>query len=73
MIQEYFHAFDVDVIPTDSFVMFDKLYLRIFPSSVENLIRSFSRVHFWLDRKISPTSSLARRLSGSVVTRIRKG
>ena len=69
MVRQYFRRFDVDLRPTDWFVMLDKLLVRGLPRRV---VRRLSRVHFALDRQIPADNSLALRLAGSVRTRIRK-
>jgi SAM-dependent methyltransferase len=63
--------FDVELHPTDWFVMFDKLYERLLPSLAQPILRRISRVHFWLDRKIPASSRAALYLSGAVLTRVR--
>ena len=65
LIYDYFKEFEVDIIPTDWFVMLDKLYLKFLPAKI---VRQVSRLHFFLDRKIP----LPLRLSGSIVTVIKK-
>lgn len=72
MVTDYFKGFDVEIIPTDWFVMLDKLYLRLFRGTAQPVIRSLSGLHFWLDRRIPRTSSLALRMAGSIATVIRK-
>lgn len=64
MIYEYFKDFDVEIIPTDWFVMLDKLYLKLLP---EKFVRRASRMHFLLDRKIPLPTALA----GAIVTKIK--
>lgn len=72
LIVRYFEGFDVELIPADWFTMLDKLYSRNFPKRFNKLIRRISRLNFWLDRRIPPSSRLALALAGSVVTIIRK-
>jgi SAM-dependent methyltransferase len=72
LILKYFEGFDVELIPADWFTMLDKLYVRAFPKKFEKLIRRISRLNFWLDRRIPPSSRLALALSGSILTVIRK-
>ena len=72
LILDYFNETEVDLIPTDWFVMFDKLYLKLLPQAEEPFLRKLSRAHFWLDRGVPRTSRLALGLSGSVMTKITK-
>jgi ubiquinone/menaquinone biosynthesis C-methylase UbiE len=72
MIKNYFENFKVDIIPTDWFVMLDKLYLKILPKKCENFFRKISRFHFLLDRNISNSSGIALTLAGSVLVTIDK-
>lgn len=72
MILDYFDGFDVEIVPTDWFVMLDKLYLKLTGGRLKPLLRLFSRLHFALDRAIPGTSRTALRLSGSIMTAIRK-
>jgi 2-polyprenyl-3-methyl-5-hydroxy-6-metoxy-1,4-benzoquinol methylase len=72
LVRRYFEGFEVELIPTDWFVMLDKLYARVCPSSLEPALRRVSRVHFALDRLVPSRSSAALFLSGAVVVRIRK-
>jgi len=65
----YFH---VEILPTDWFVMLDKLYEKLLPSPAEPLLRSISKLHFWLDRKLPTSSRTALYLSGSAMTHIRR-
>ena len=68
LITDYFRDFQVDLMPTDWFVMLDKLYLRMLPKNYANLIRRLSRAHFWLDRRIPDSNRLSLFLSGTVMT-----
>ena len=72
MITTYFSNLNPIIIPTDWFVMIDKLYIKILPSSATPILRKISKLHFWLDRKIPNQSRLALSLSGSILTRIKK-
>jgi ubiquinone/menaquinone biosynthesis C-methylase UbiE len=72
LINSYFSEFDVELTPTDWFVMLDKLYLKVLPVKFKQAIRTLSRLHFWLDRKIPANSRLILFLSGSVMTVITK-
>lgn len=72
LIVEYFAGFQVELIPLDWFTMLDKLYMRIFHNNFTRQLRSLSRIHFWLDRRIPVSSRLALFLSGSVMTVIKK-
>jgi len=72
MIMEYYKDFDVVLMPSDWFTMLDKLYMKILRGRLLGVIRQLSRVHFWLDRRISPSSRIALLLCGSVMTSIRK-
>ena len=69
LIEDYFYQqFDVELIPTDWFVMFDKIYQKILPRKASKLFRKLSRIHFIIDRTIPSRSRIALRMSGSVVT-----
>lgn len=63
--------FEVELHPTDWFVMLDKLYERFLPNFAQPILRRISRAHFWLDRKMPASSRTALYLSGAVQTRIR--
>lgn len=71
LICEYFNRFRVTLVPTDWFVMLDKLYLRLLPRSAEPLVRALSRVHFALDRLI-PNTGVTLFLAGAVMTVVEK-
>lgn len=71
-INQFFQGFEVEIIPTDWFVMLDKLNLKITRKRFDNLLRKISRLYFMIDRRIPSTTSSALFLSGSVVTQIRK-
>ena len=68
LITNYFNEFEVEIIPTDWFVMLDKLYLRLLPKKFGRLIKKLSRIHFRLDRKIPPKNRLTLFLAGTVMT-----
>ncbi len=72
LIESYFDSFEVRLMPTDWFVMLDKLYLKILPKSWESLVRRVSKMHFWLDRRIPVSSRVSLALSGTVMTAITK-
>lgn len=72
LIESYFEEFDLVITPTDWFVMFDKLFLKIFPKSWNPLIRKISRVSNSIDRRIPSSSRFALFLSGAVLTEITK-
>ncbi len=72
MVTTYFSNLNPTIIPTDWFVMVDKLYSKILPSPAESLLRKISKIHFWLDRKISVKSRFALAMSGAILTRISK-
>lgn len=72
MVKNYFKNLNPVIIPTDWFVMLDKLYIKIFPSSAEFYLRKISKLHFWLDRKMSVKSRLALSMSGAILTKIKK-
>lgn len=72
LIESYFNQFEVELTPTDWFVMLDKLYLKIAPNRVKRQIKKLSKLHFWLDRKIPAKSRISLSLSGSVMTIIVK-
>lgn len=68
LIVRYFAGFEVEVTPTDWFVMLDKLYLFALAGRFEGFLRRLSRLHFWLDRRMPARSRLALALSGAVMT-----
>jgi ubiquinone/menaquinone biosynthesis C-methylase UbiE len=72
LIDEYFDLFDVQLTPTDWFVMLDKLYSKIFPDNFNIYLRQLSKVHYWLDRKIPESNRIALTLSGAILTIITK-
>ena len=72
LIELYFSDFDVKIIPTDWFVMLDKLYQKLLPNSFMPLIKTLSYSHNWIDRKIPTSSRISLFLSGSVLTEITK-
>jgi len=72
MINCYFKDLNPVLVPTDWFVMLDKLYLKVFPSGFNVVLRGISRLHFWLDRKMPANSRMALALSGSILTIIKK-
>ena len=72
MVREFFTGFEVTLIPVDWFTMFDKLYRKLLPTGTRPTMRKLSRLHFALDRRVSTKSRLALRLSGSIVTEVRK-
>ncbi len=72
LVMNYFNLFKTEMIPTDWFVMLDKLYLRVFPKNLYSTVQKISKIHFWLDRKISLNSRITLYLSGAVMTKIEK-
>lgn len=72
LITSYFRDFHIELLPTDWFVMFDKILDRIFKLKVLIFRRRLSNVFFSLDRWIPSNSRVALLLSGSVITYIRK-
>lgn len=72
LIESYFNDFDVRIIPTDWFVMLDKLYMRLLPGKFQPVVKHISLFHYWIDRKISATPRASLFLSGSVLTEISK-
>lgn len=74
MIKKYFNKFEVKLLPTDWFVMFDKLYLKLLPNKFDYVLRKISSVHFFLDRMVSAfkSTSIALFLSGAIMTEIKK-
>lgn len=74
-VEQFFCSdFQVELLPTDWFVMLDKLYEKFAPSLAQPVLRRVSRMHFWLDRKVPASSRTALYLSGAVMTHItRKG
>lgn len=71
-ITEYFKKFDVDLMPTDWFVMTDKLIDRVFGFNFLGGRRKLSTIFFHLDRCVPSSSRAALLLSGSVITTIRR-
>lgn len=71
LIKAYFSEFEVRLLPTDWLVMLDKFYQKVLPKRFNHLIRSVSKVHFYMDRKI-PVCPPTLYLSGSVMTAISK-
>ncbi len=69
MVKQYFSRFDVELLPTDWFVMLDKLLARRLPTRIA---RHLSHAYFALDRRIPAGNRLALMLAGSVRTRIQK-
>lgn len=72
-VLRYFSGCEVEMWPTDWFVMLDKLYGRILKGRALGLVRKISRVHYALDRKIPAARRLSLALSGSVMTKVRFG
>ena len=72
LIDSYFDCFEVELKPTDWFVMLDKLYLKVLPKKLENSIRQLSKVHFWLDKRIPGSNRILLAFSGSLMTAITK-
>jgi ubiquinone/menaquinone biosynthesis C-methylase UbiE len=72
LIESYFEGFDLTITPTDWFVMFDKLLLKVLPKRWNPLVRKVSRLNNWIDRRIPSSSRLALFLSGAVLTEITK-
>ena len=70
LIESYFNGFSPKIVPTDWFVMLDKLYIKIFPKSLYGFVRKLSKLHNSLDRSIKGDSRIALRLSGAVITEI---
>ena len=70
LIESYFDGFQLEITPTDWFVMLDKFLLKIFPTSWNPLVRRLSMVNNFIDRTIPGTSRIALYLSGSVLTEI---
>ncbi|MEL7447993.1 MAG: class I SAM-dependent methyltransferase [Pseudomonadota bacterium] len=72
LVRDFFTGFDVTLTPVDWFTMLDKLNRKLLPKGMKPALRKLSRLHFALDRRISTSSRLALRLSGSIVTEARK-
>ncbi len=72
LINSYFQCFKVELIPTDWFVMLDKLYLKVLPKKLVDYARQLSKVHFWLDRRVPSSNRISIFLSGTVMTIITK-
>ena len=71
LIENYFRGFEVKILPTDWFVMFDKLYQKVAPRASAGLVRRLSKFHFALDRRM-PICRPTLYLSGAVMTAIKK-
>lgn len=71
-VVSYFKDFEVNLLPTDWFVMNDKFFDRVFKNKALTSRRMLSKVFFTLDRKIPANSRIALFLSGSLTTRIKK-
>jgi ubiquinone/menaquinone biosynthesis C-methylase UbiE len=71
LIENYFVDLELQIFPTDWFVMLDKLYQKILPKSLEGIVRKLSKIHFTIDR-IIPICRPTLYLSGAVMTTIRK-
>lgn len=71
LINAYFNQFDVDLVPTDWFVMFDKLIPKLIPKKYHSWYRKLARINFWLDRRIPFRNRAALFFSGSVFTNIK--
>jgi SAM-dependent methyltransferase len=72
LIESFFADFEVELTPTDWFVMLDKLLLKGGPSAMVPVWRRLSHLWFHLDRLIPERASSALWLSGAVLTTIRK-
>ena len=70
-IERFFAGFEVSILPTDWFVMLDKLVLRATGSRFEAVVRSLSRLHFALDRRV-PVTRATLFAAGAVLTTVRK-
>jgi len=71
LIHDFFHEFEINITPTDWFVMLDKLLLKIVPEKGKPLIRALSVVWWHMDRFI-PVNSVTLYLSGAVMTHVSK-
>lgn len=71
LIDDYFRDFEVNLYPTDWFVMLDKLFLRVTPARLGYMIRWISWLWWHLDR-IMPLNRWSLALSGAVLTHVRK-
>jgi len=72
LIKNYFSDFDVNITPTDWFVMLDKLYIKLLLSSFLSIVKKLSALHHYIDQKIPSSTRLSLYLSGAVLTEIRK-
>ncbi len=73
MVKDYFEPqFSATMYGTDWFVMLDKLWLKLLPSSMTDWLRKMSRFYFAVDRIIPEHSRLALRCAGSALTVISK-
>lgn len=70
LIEEFFRDFKVELVPTDWFVMFDKLMLKLLPTRFSGLAMKLSEFYWYLDRRIPSGNRTALYLSGAVMTAI---
>jgi len=68
LIDNYFINWNVSLVPTDWFVMFDKLFLKLLP---KKFVQKSSFLWWHLDRLI-PRSRLSLFLSGAIMTHVKK-
>ena len=72
LIEDYFAGFEPQLVPTDWFVMLDKLFLKALPGAMRPLVARLSRVNFAIDRRMPVDSRVALYLAGGVFTWIRR-
>lgn len=71
LINQFFLGFDVELIPTDWFVMMDKVFLKFLPESAIPVIKKLSCFWQHIDRLI-PINSTTLFFSGSCMTHVVK-
>lgn len=71
LIYDFFSGFKIELVPTDWFVMIDKLLLGILPQTMMPGIRVLSNVWWHLDRLIR-VNRVTLYLSGAVITHVIK-
>jgi len=72
LVENYFSRFNVQITPTDWFVMLDKVYMKVLPKSIEKYVRRLSKIHFLIDRLMPKSNRILLYLSGAVMTTMEK-
>jgi SAM-dependent methyltransferase len=72
LVDEYFAGFELELVPTDWFSMFDKLGQRLVGARGNRLLKRTARITHAVDRLIPQRSRVALYFSGSLLTCIRK-